>query len=71
MEVSPQFLWKHMDSSGIRLERNIAGNNKTSLNIRAAFLKKKKKKTKEKSTDSCMITNSLALISIKYKKSNF
>lgn len=70
MEASPQFLWKHMDSSGIRLERNIAGNNKTSLNIRAAFLKKKKK-TKEKSTDSCMITNSLALISIKYKKSNF
>lgn len=70
MEASPQFLWKHMDSSGIRLESNIAGNNKTSLNIRAAFLKKKKK-TKEKSTDSCMITNSLALISIKYKKSNF
>lgn len=32
-----------MDSSGIRLERNIAGNNKTSLNIRAAFLKKKKR----------------------------
>ena len=47
MEASPQFLWKHMDSSGIRLESNIAGNNKTSLNIRAAFLKKKKNK-KEK-----------------------
>lgn len=59
-----------MDSSGIRLVRNVASNNKTSLNISAVFffLKKRISKIKKK---SWMITNSQALISIKYNLNHF